>query len=150
MEDLTKIDVIRKRFGVSYREALSALERANGSVALALADLEERDRAKKERIQVKGSELVDRVREIIHQGNVTRIRIRQGDRAILEIPVTVGVVGALLLPTLAVVGVIAAVVTQCTIEVERAPGGERAAEKAGNAPETGERPAGPADEDPAE
>jgi len=73
-----------------------------------------------ESFKVSGNDLLGRVRQIIHEGNVRRVRIRQGDRIVAEFPLTVGVVGAALAPILAAVGAIAALVTECTIEVERA------------------------------
>lgn len=117
--NLDKVDQVRERTGVSYREAREALEKTDGDVVEAIIYLEDRKRGWQERFQVRGQDLVERVKEIIHQGNVTRIRVRQGDKVLLEFPVSVGVVGVLLLPTLAALGVVAALVTQCTIEVER-------------------------------
>lgn len=73
----------------------------------------------KEEIQVPGADLADRVKELIHEGNVRHIRIRQGEQTIIEIPLSVGVVGTLLAPWLAAVGAIGALVAQCTIEVVR-------------------------------
>jgi hypothetical protein len=72
-----------------------------------------------EEIQVQGMDLADKVKELIHEGNVRHIRIRQGDQTIIEIPLSVGVVGTLLAPWLAAVGAIGALVAQCTIEVVR-------------------------------
>jgi len=76
-------------------------------------------RAGWESFRVKGEELVDRVRQLVHEGNVQRIVIKQGDRTIAEFPVTVGVVGALAAPALAAVGALAAFVTDCTVVVRR-------------------------------
>ena len=78
------------------------------------------ERVTQEEIHVSGSELLDRFRQVLHEGNIRRVIIRQGDRTIAEFPLTVGIVGALLAPTLAAVGAIAALVTDCTIVVERA------------------------------
>ncbi len=125
MENLEKIDLIRERTGVSYRTAREVLERADGNVVDALILLEERNRSWQERITVQGHELVERVKELIHEGNVTRVRVKQGDRVLLEIPVTLGAIGALLMPTVAALGVIAAMVTRTTIEVERREDGGR-------------------------
>lgn len=72
-----------------------------------------------EAIQVKGGELIDRVKTLIHEGNVRRVVIKQGEETIVEFPLTLGVVGAVLVPMLAAAGAIAALVTDCTIEVER-------------------------------
>jgi hypothetical protein len=68
-----------------------------------------------------GERLVAKVRELIREGNVRRITIKNEEgRTLVELPLTVGVVGALVAPAWAAVGAIAAVVTDCSIEVERA------------------------------
>ena len=73
-----------------------------------------------EEFRVSGSELVDTVKDLVHQGNIRRIVIKDPEgKVLMELPLTLGVVGALLLPTVAALGVIAALVTQCTIVVER-------------------------------
>ncbi|MCG8467823.1 MAG: DUF4342 domain-containing protein, partial [Gemmatimonadetes bacterium] len=67
-----------------------------------------------------GENLVGKIKEIIHEGNVRRISIRNEDgKELIEIPLTIGVVGTLLLPAWAAIGAIAALVTNCSIVVER-------------------------------
>ena len=73
----------------------------------------------KESFKVAAEQLVDSVKKVLHEGNVRRIVIKQEGRTIAEFPMTVGVVGAVLAPVLAAVGAIAAVLTECTVEVER-------------------------------
>jgi len=74
----------------------------------------------KEEFSVSADDLVGKVKELIREGNVTRIIIRdEGGKTLLEIPVTVGVVGIIFAPWLAALGAIAALATQCTITVER-------------------------------
>jgi len=68
---------------------------------------------------VTGSQVIDTIKNLIHEGNVRRISIKQDGRTIAEFPLTLGVVGAALAPPLAAVGAIAALVADCTIEVER-------------------------------
>ncbi len=64
--------------------------------------------------------MVDKVRELLHEGNVTRLIVKdEAEKTLLEIPVTVGVVGVVVAPWLAALGVIAALVTNCKIVVER-------------------------------
>ena len=76
-----------------------------------------------EELSISGEKLVSTVKEIIHQGNVRRISVRGRDgETLIEIPLTLGVAGVLLLPTLAALGAIAALVAQCTIVVERIEG----------------------------
>jgi hypothetical protein len=73
-----------------------------------------------ETIEVTGDDLVAKVKEIVHEGNVRRIIIKNEEgEQVIEIPLTVGVVGALLLPALAAIGAVAALLSKCTIEVER-------------------------------
>ena len=116
---LEDIDLLRERTGISYRKAQEILIETNGDVVEALIRLEEGNRSWQERFQVQGAELVERVKELIHEGNVTRIIVKNQGRTILEIPVTIGAIGAVFLPTIAALGVIAAMVTRCTIVVER-------------------------------
>ncbi|ADU52244.1 hypothetical protein Tmar_2164 [Thermaerobacter marianensis DSM 12885] len=137
MTELEKIDILRERAGVSYRRAKELLDQCGGDVVEALIRLEEESRRNtwQERIQVQGAELVDRVRQLINEGNVRRIVIRNQDgQTLVELPVTVGALGALLAPMLAVVGVIAALVTRATIVVERRnDGGARGGTGTGDA-----------------
>ena len=121
MDELKKIDEIRSRTGVSYARAKEVLDQCDGDLLQALILLESTDQSSDwaERIQVQGEELIGKVKELIHEGNVRRIIIRQGDRTLLEFPVTVGALGIIFLPTLAALGAIAALVTECTLFVER-------------------------------
>jgi hypothetical protein len=74
----------------------------------------------REEFSVSASNLVDRVRELLHEGNVTRIIVKdEKGKPLLEIPATVGVIGTVLAPWLIALGVIAALVTNCRIVVER-------------------------------
>jgi Domain of unknown function (DUF4342) len=73
-----------------------------------------------ETIKLQGSELLEQVKKLIHEGNVRRVRIKQGGRTVAEFPLTAGVVGTVVAPILAAVGALAALLNECTIEVERA------------------------------
>ena len=78
------------------------------------------DNSKKEEFKVSGDEILKKVKELIKQGNIRRIIIKneKGD-TLVEIPLTFAVVGAVLAPILAAVGALAALVTNCTIIVEK-------------------------------
>ena len=73
-----------------------------------------------EEFQVKGDDLLSRIRELIAEGNVRKVTIKNSEgRTLLDVPLTVGVVGALIAPVAAAIGAVAALVTDCTIAVTR-------------------------------
>ncbi|MFH0887063.1 MAG: DUF4342 domain-containing protein [bacterium] len=73
-----------------------------------------------EDIKVKGEQVLQKVKELINEGNVRKLTIKDKDgNVILALPLTLGVIGAVLAPILAAVGAAAALVTECTISVER-------------------------------
>jgi hypothetical protein len=73
-----------------------------------------------EEFKVEGAELLNKFKEIIHEGNVRRIILKdEHGKTFLEIPLTIGVVGAIIAPVLAAVGAIAALASHLTIVVER-------------------------------
>ena len=73
-----------------------------------------------EEFKLSGESVLAKVKELIHEGNVRRIILQNDEgRTLIEIPLTVGVVGALLLPVWAGIGAIAALVADLTIKVER-------------------------------
>ena len=79
--------------------------------------------AESEKFTVSGSNLVEKVKELIRQGNVRRVRLIHEEKVLIDIPLTVGapaaVVAVLAAPVLAAVAAIAGLVTECTIEVEK-------------------------------
>jgi len=73
-----------------------------------------------EEFEIRSDELVRKVKEILHEGNVTKLIVEDEEgRTLLEIPATAGVVGALIAPWLAALGAIAAIATKCKIKVEK-------------------------------
>ncbi len=77
------------------------------------------EQTRTEQFNIDGDRLLGAVRQLIKEGNVRRISIKQADHTIVELPLTVGVAGAVVAPWLAAVGAIAALVTDCSIVVER-------------------------------
>jgi len=79
--------------------------------------------AESEKFTVSGSQVVDKVKQLIHEGNIRRVRLVHEGRTIIEIPLTIGapvaVAGIIAAPILAAIGAFAALVTECTIEVEK-------------------------------
>lgn len=78
------------------------------------------EKTTQEEFKVSGDDVVKKVKELVKAGNIRRIIIKNEEgKTLIEIPLTIGVVGALLLPVLAAIGAIAAIVTNCTIVVEK-------------------------------
>jgi hypothetical protein len=75
---------------------------------------------KKESFSINGEELLNKVKELIKEGNIRKISIHEKDgKELMSFPLTFGVVGVLLAPVLAAIGALAALVGECTITVER-------------------------------
>lgn len=130
MEDyLQKIETIRERLGVSYKEAKEALDQAGGDVVQAIVNLEERgtgtETLDKEEL---GKRFLARIRSIIKRGNVTKIKVKKDERVVLEIPATVGalgILGMLMSAEFAIIaglGTVAAMLNDYTLEIEKKDG----------------------------
>jgi len=76
-----------------------------------------------EEFHINGEDLLARIKKLVHEGNIRRIIIKDKDgKTVMEIPMTFGVVGALLAPQLAAIGAIAALITEATVVVEKTNG----------------------------
>lgn len=81
---------------------------------------EDKEKTIKEEFKVSGVEVVKKIKELVKEGNIRRIIIKNEEgKTLIEIPLTVGVIGIALLPIWAAIGAIAALVNNCTIVVER-------------------------------
>ncbi|ASS76080.1 hypothetical protein CIG75_14695 [Tumebacillus algifaecis] len=122
---LEKVDILRKRFQISYREAYDVLQQSGGNVVQACIDLENRTADTgvagqlEERIQVMGKDLVEKIQDIVKTGQASMIRVIRGGKTVLTIPAAVGAVGALIFPYLAVVGTAAAVAARYEIVIDK-------------------------------
>lgn len=77
-------------------------------------------KTKEEKYQVKGEDLVQKFKELVKEGNVRRITISdKKGKELVTFPLTLGVIGAVIAPVLAAVGALAALITECTVTVER-------------------------------
>ena len=72
-----------------------------------------------ESFKAESENVVDKVKQVVHEGNVRRVIVKHEGRVVAEFPLTAGVVGAVLAPVLAAIGALAALMKDCTIEVER-------------------------------
>lgn len=127
--ELEKIDLIRARLGVGYKEAKEALDAAGGDVVQALIRLEDEKKNFTEKLQDRGQELLEQLKEIFQRGQETRIKIKQGERTVVELPAPVGALGLLgtlassQLAVLGALGAVTAMARNYTLEIER-PGRE--------------------------
>ncbi|NWJ41961.1 MAG: DUF4342 domain-containing protein [Geothrix sp.] len=81
------------------------------------------DRTRTEEFKLEGGKVLDKIKDLIHQGNIRRIILKnEAGKTLIEIPLTLGLVGAALLPVFAAVGALAAVVTRMVIVVEKTDG----------------------------
>lgn len=126
MSRLEKIDIIRERTGLGYAEAATWLDEADGDVVEALIRFEsakrKADDSSKSAWGRAGDQVLEQIKALVRKGNVTRLRVKRQGRMVLEVPVTAGVVGAVIAPELALIGAAACLVTGCTLEVESADG----------------------------
>lgn len=75
---------------------------------------------KTEEFKVSGEDLMKKIKELIKEGNIRKITIKSKEgKAIAEFPLTIGVIGTVILPVLAAIGTIVALVSECTISVEK-------------------------------
>lgn len=116
---LEKIELVKDRTGVSYKEAKEALEACDGSVIDAIISIEETEffthTCDKNTIK-------EKVMTVLKKGNVTRISIKNKDQVILNVPVIIGAIGVVLAPIAVMVATIAAGISNCTIEVVKENG----------------------------
>lgn len=100
-----------------------AVETIQAEVVLTETETQSEGKGNTEEFTISGDDLVAKVKELIHQGNIRRIILKNEERTLIEIPLTVGVVGgvlsAALFPVIAAVGVIGAMVAHLTIVVEK-------------------------------
>ena len=113
---LEKIELVKDRTGVTYREAKEALEATEGNVVDAIIKIEDEINAKVgAKLSDNGAKVIEKIKEYVRKGNVSRITIKKEDEVILNIPVTVGVVGTVLAPWLTVIGSVVALGMKCDI-----------------------------------
>ncbi len=117
--NLEKIELVKDRTGCTYAEAKDALEAADGSVVDAIIDIEAKLNQEFDAVDggsLKDSPIFAKMKEIVDKGNVTRILVKKGSKTIVNFPLTAGVIGAVLVPWGAILGIVAALGTQCEID----------------------------------
>lgn len=119
---LENIDKVVKRTNVSYKEAKDALEKSNGDVIKAIIYIEEQHKTWGENLTDKGEKIIDKVKEILRKGNVTKIVVKKDNEIIMNIPITAGVIGTILSAPMALLGFTAAMLSKCKIEIIKEDG----------------------------
>jgi hypothetical protein len=115
---LEKIELVKDRTGVSYKEAKEALEAANGNVVNAIISIEETiNMSGRSRLNDRGAKLVEKIKAAVKRGNVTKILVKKDGETVLNLPVNIGILGTVIAPWAALIGVIAAFGTKCDIEL---------------------------------
>lgn len=116
---LENIELVKEKTGSTYAEAKAALEDSEGSVVDAIIAIEEKTNIEHDKVSgasLKDSPIFAKMKELVDKGNVSRILVSKGDKTIVNFPVTAGVIGAVLVPWGAILGIVAALGTQCSID----------------------------------
>ncbi|WP_077367945.1 DUF4342 domain-containing protein [Anaerosalibacter sp. Marseille-P3206] len=119
---IEKVDMVVARTGVSYSKAKEALEKSDGDVVEAIIFIESSNKSFSENIGNKGEEILDKIRESIKKGNVTKIIIKKDGEIIMNIPITAGAIGTILSPEIALLGASAALLSKCSFEIVKEDG----------------------------
>lgn len=116
---LEKIELVKDRTGVTYKEAKEALEKADGNVVEAIIAIEDNidETSSSRKISAQGEEFLSKMKEVVHKGNVARIVVKRRGETILNIPLNAGVLGAIVAPWGIVIGVLAAFSFKCQVEM---------------------------------
>ncbi len=122
---LEKIELVRDRTGVTYKESKEALENSDGNVVDAIIAIEDKidGIAPPRSSQSKSEALKKKIKEILDKGNISKIVISKNDETVLNISLTVGILGSIIAPWGAIVGLIAALGYKCKIEFIKDDGG---------------------------
>jgi len=137
MNELEKIDALRDRMSVTYAQAKEALDAANGDLTQALIYLERQipvdgkpqtDKQDKEESENFVRNVIEQIKSIIQEGNVTKVRLKNGEKVLIDIPATVGVVGigvllfSPLMLAITALGAVAAISKEMVLEIEKTDG----------------------------
>ena len=123
MDDmLEKIDIVVARTSATYKDAKEALEKYDGNVVDAIVYIEESRNSWANNISEKGDKMMDKLKEILRKGNVTKIVIKKDNQVILNLPINAAILGGIISAPLALIGLGSAVIAKCVIEVEKEDG----------------------------
>lgn len=120
---LEKIELVKDRTGVSYREAKDALEKSAGNVVDAIIYIEDSVNGENFNYnEAESKDIISKLKEIVAKGNATKILIKKDDQIVLNIPVNAGIIGSVVAPWGMIAGLVAAFGLRCRIEVVKDDG----------------------------
>ncbi len=120
---LEKIELVKDRTGVSYKEAKEALEAADGSVVDAIIAIEETVNINSgNKAGELANETVEKIKDLVKKGNITKISVKKDDETIVNIPVNVGLIGTIVAPWGVLAAAVAAFGFKCKIELTKDDG----------------------------
>lgn len=120
---LEKIELVKDRTGVFYKEAKDALEAADGSVVDAIIAIEETvDEKPARKVNAAANETVEKIKELVKKGNISKITISREGEVLLNLPLNAGILGAIVAPWGVIAGIIAAFGFKCKIELTKDDG----------------------------
>lgn len=120
---LEKIDTVVARTNATFKEAKEALEETNGDIVEAIIFIEDNQKSWTDDFSNKGEQMIDKLKETVRKGNVTKITVKRDGETIVNIPVTAAALGTIISAPLALLGVSSALISKCTIEIQK-EGGE--------------------------
>lgn len=115
---LEKIELVKDRTGVSYKEAKDALEAAEGSVVDAIIAIEESiDEEQTGKVNSAASQTMEKIKNLVKKGNISKVTVKKDDETIVNIPVNVGILGAVIAPWGVIAAAVAAYGLKCKVEL---------------------------------
>lgn len=121
-DTLKKIDEILKRTNTDYSTAKEALEAANGDVIEAIIIIENQNKGYSSSSNNRGEQIMNQLKDILAKGNATKLTIKKNNEVIINIPITAGLVGALIAPFLSAAGITVALLAKCSVEITQTDG----------------------------
>jgi hypothetical protein len=120
-DTLQKIDEILRRTNTDYSTAKEALDAAKGDVLEAIILIENQQKGKTSGFS-RGEQIMDQLKEVIAKGNATKLTIKKDNEVIINIPITAGLVSALVAPFLSAAGITVALLAKCSVEITQTDG----------------------------
>lgn len=119
---IEQIDTVVARTNATFKEAKEALEKVEGNVVEAIILIEEGRESWTDSISNKGDKMMEKLKEILRKGNVTKITVKKDGEVLMNIPITAAALGSIISVPLALVALGSAIISKCTIEVQKEDG----------------------------